>query len=503
MTSVPCINAGGVPLVYGGIPIVSSAVVAPSGTLQADPAPWYGSYLIGGTQADYANAGSQTWMSRNVLNIVSAYPGLEQTMGTTFATICQNVWTQGQSAGVNARMVPYFAQMQVYTTTPFAGWYDWSNTNNDYLRAGTADPSGTYPTAPIVTYATGPNLNAINTCEGGPTDGNGRNVNTFNAFYRWSIFTQGNGTTFGDPYNFAANDWWCGEYSDNQFWRPRIDGTWTWGANVTNLTGVATALQQGNADLRAAQLANWTTANVPNGQRPIMTGNVDIGSYVGNGTTTTSSIYAWAGLYDVALYEEAIGPSTTEASNGFQGLINGILAQRLTVNSTGRVYLQTFGGHGGYGWSSGTSQSSWVAQDWQGLRYSECIAFIMDCMLGIAPSTGYPAQTNFISDTQNNGGTASYTWMGKRTSATPATYASGPTSGWNGLWVATFQNAIVILNPTASAITVTVGASGNIPSGAYAFMSYNGASDASVNTGATITANFSVPAYDGRILAAV
>jgi hypothetical protein len=489
------VTNGGVPLSRGGVPIAGSSGGSPSTSLQADLAPWYGSYLIGGTQTDYANAGFQTWASRNVVNILANYPTMETDMGVTFATITNNIWAEGQALGVNARCFPYFAQDHSVESTggaTFNGYINWLNTENGWTRT-------TYPSGSIVQTFSG--FGDRNGCEGGPVDGNGRNTNEFLAYYTYQVWVVGDGgTLFGDPANYAPCNTWCGPYWDNGFWAPRTAGSWTWGSDITNLPSVAPAIQQGNADLIAAQKALWTTSNVPSGQAPITAMNIDIGAAVANGGATTSDIYTWAGLIDVPLFEEAIGPSTVEASNGFQALINGIIAQKLTLTSSGRVYLQTFGGHNGYGWSDESSQSDWVAADWTALRYSECIAFIMDCILGIAPSTGYPAQTNFQSDTQNNGGLLGYTWLGKALAPSPASYAAGPTSGWGGLWTRPFQNGIAILNPTSSPITVTVGASGMIASGAYSTMNYNGFSDSTVNTNTVITSNFTIPAFDGRIL---
>jgi hypothetical protein len=64
----------------------------------------------------------------------------------------------------------------------------------------------------------------------------------------------------------------------------------------------------------------------------------------------------------------------------------------------------------------------------------------------------------------------------------------------------------VIVNPRgnpAGTVTITVGSGGMIASGTFKFMPYGGYSDSTVNTGAMITASFSLAAGDARILVAI
>lgn len=454
-------------------------------------------YPIGGTQATtYPLTAFTNRAGKYNLVIMSNYLGMETDMGATFASVHSTIRSNGTANGIQSRPVHYVMQQEYAESSASGRGNTYTklvaqiNLCNWWLRA-------TYPTGTIVA---GDSSNTGVIDPGNPTYSTAPgfvNVNQFWAYYFYNVFTQGNAASlFGESTSFAANPNVAGVFLDNQFWAPRgtaqgwpvnMTGAWSAGSlgSVAYNTYATTSpiMQTGQAQSVAAFRSRWPAV--------LVGGNCDYGTYVGFGSAPLLS--GQAGIYDYALMESAIGQSFSLEHNGFTALMNGYIGGESVLARNGTQIFHVSGRPTGVAWTSATTQSSWVAADWQALRYGEAIAWLRNGHFAMAFDNNYQVQNmvNMWSDTFDRGGRG-LAWMGYAVDP-PQSTAQFP----NGVFGRHFSNALVLVNPRGNGSqTVT------LPPGVYYTLPANGFSDTLINTDVQVS-SVTLADGDARVLAKV
>jgi hypothetical protein len=374
------------------------------------------------------------------------------------------------------------------------------NTWNWWLR------SAPYPTGAIVTGDSGTSQltnNSIFSPRATSGIANGKNVNEYFADYTQACFINGNGASVGEAsFTMHANPACSFIIRDNQFVGTRSAGAWK--DDATSYPSefnagpfqIATFLQQGHA-----QDVNRMRGNNP---ALLYGGNCDIVAYPASGGSAPPVDPTYLNLMDLPFAEAMIGTTFSSYTfDTFQGLINRMIRLELTLKSGG---VPVFNNHTGpaplnsstnilwpnsqANWTNtftcgfGT-QSGWSANFWQGARFIICTGLLRGHAVCIEADSGQ-GSIWFYMDEFNNGNANTVNWFG----APQGPYPSAPTFsiGPLGVWMMTYQNVRVLVNPVGNgAVSLPASLSGHkLPAGPFC--------DPAVNNGAAFGNTYSAGA---------
>jgi hypothetical protein len=498
----------------------SSAADAASGaTLAADGYPRYGSDNISMPQ-NYG-AAYQTWAAQLRWSTLSWWLGYGSPNGYSYQQIAENIWSLGQANSVNSRLTPYISINRCPTSVGGEGWgsqtvitaCNEAGSGGWWLRAP-GSPSGALVPGP--SDESGPGNAITNPTAFGPTytvpaTGYNGTYNEVMEYLAWNFLTQGNAASvFGESETLPANTYLCGIFHDNQDAVTQESGSWKYdGTNYSAGDSTITPYLWAAFAAQGTALRSLWSSSVPSGQTPLHVGNAGgFGSAYQGGSISLADLPT--DLFDIPFIEAIAGEGwSTETYAGFAGLIATIIGQEAIVTAGGAVYA-SFNGAGGNSFSSST-QSDWTATDWQRCRYIEGCLLLRGTGICINGRAENISQLQLVSDTMNAGagglntsspGNLSWLTSGTNTFDPPQSSAQFA----SGVWARNYPGGIVIVNPRgnpAGTVTIAVGSGGMIASGAFKLMPYGGYSDSTVNTGAAITASFSLAAGDARILVAI
>jgi hypothetical protein len=461
----------------------SGITVPPSSYLGA---PRTARYMIGGNQAFVGSPSAIAAEALINLSIFQNFNGLEQSMvstyGKNFPQVLAAIATAAATAGnTYCKQVPYHI-MECASNTGGANQtltvqYNAVNTNNWFLR--TSWPSGS-----LIGQGTA-NTNEVNcgtqTSVVSTTFGNVNYAQWF-AYYCWNLFHLGNGGTLGESTYPVACSAWAGDFNDNFFNATRQTGAW--GNNTTSyVAGNATS----NAYLQKGQAQHIS-------QRRAL--NTDLQLANCDWFSNTGAVYdpSMLNILDGQLCEYTLGNfgNSAEKYMNFSTLVSQLLLSasnllnarnitmigHLTPDQTTRYWP--------------TSQSSWIAEDWQGMRFGIALAAILDMFhapsvgsTSGAPTPTYPAQLNSILRADEYGGFASgpgLNWLQTPIDsvATAIVPWQGSYAGGNAVLRRRWVEGTVYLFPYGNSGPVSFSASGH-------YLATQGYGDPTVNTGAAFT----------------
>ena len=497
-------------------PVDPADPVATGATLAADGYPRYGSDNIGYPE-NYGTA-YQTWAAQLRWSALAWWLGYGAPNGYNYQQIAESIWNSGQANGVNSRLTPYVSLNRCPTSLSGGGWGSQTvitacNNAGWWLRTP-GYPSGALVPGPSDESAPGTAI--TNPTSFGPsytvpaTDYHGT-YNEVMEYLAWNFLTQGNAASvFGERETLPANTYLCGLFHDNQDVVTHESGSWEYnGTNYAAGDSAITPYLWAAFTAQGTALRSLWSSSVPSGQTPLHVGNAGgFGSAYQQGSISLADLPS--DLYDLPFVEAIAGESwSKETYAGFAGVIATIIGQEAIVTASGAVYA-SFNGAGGSSFSS-SSQNLWTATDWQYCRYLEGCLLLRGTGICINGPNESISQLQLVSDTMNAGAgglntslPGNLSWLNSGTNSFDPPQSSAQFS--SGIWARNYPGGIVIVNPRgnpAGTVTITVGSGGMIAAGAFKFMPHGGYSDAAVNTGATITASFTLAAGDARILVAI
>ena len=327
---------------------------------------------LGSPQTAFASAAFQNVACKYDYCTLTYYPGIEQNMGVSMATIYSSIKTKSAALGRNVQMGMYFMSQEFIqsTSSPYAGLNVLINAGNNNLGWCLRNP---YPAGAKVVqetiYYCANETNAAptyNIATVGSVAGPGTvNYAQFSAWYRYQLNILGKGVEMGDPASVAcaANPYIDYIEEDNQFMTPRSVGSWLSTSTVynpyTNLSDralIAPRLQQGHAQ----KVAAWNAlTSVRNG------GNCDHADYYPSAIIDPSNV----GLYQHPHWEGVIGQSFSfENFHPFTDVLNAATTVHEKLVAPGGVwFFNQQGRDATHQWNA--AQSTWVAADWQAARY--------------------------------------------------------------------------------------------------------------------------------------
>ncbi len=488
-------------------------------TLAADGYPRYGSYNLAGPQ-NYG-AAYQTWAAQLRWSALSWWLGYGSPDGYDYQQIAQSIWNLGQANSVNSRLTPYISINRCPTSLGGEGWGSQTvitacnnaGSGGWWLRTPGA-PSGALVPGP--SDENGPGTAMTNPTSFGPTytvpaTGYNGTYNEVMEYLAWNFLTQGNAASvFGERGTLPANTYLCGIFHDNQDEVTQESGSWQYnGTHYAAGDPTITPYLWAAFSAQGTALRSLWSSSVPSGQTPLHGGNsAGFGSAYQEGSISLADLPT--DLFDVPFIEAIAGESwSKETYAGFSGAVATIIGQEAIMTASGAVYA-SFNGTGGNGFSSST-QNTWTATDWRYCRYIEGCLLLRGTGICINGPHENISQLQLVSDTMNAGAgglntssPGNLSWLNSGTNTFDPPQSSAQFA--SGIWARNYPGGIVIVNPRgnpAGTVTITVGSGGIITSGAFKFMPYGGYSDSTVNTGAMITASFSLAAGDARILVAI
>lgn len=514
-------TTAGATSVTGGTDVTDAggATDAAGATLAADGYPRYGSDDFSLPQ-NYG-AAFQTWAAQLRWSALSWRLDYGSPNGYNYQQIAENIWNFGQANGVASRLTPYISINRCPTSLDGEGWRS-QTVVTACNKAGSGGWWLRTPGAPSGALVHGPSDEAApsdaitNPTSFGPTytvpaTGHQGTYNDVMEYLAWNFLTQGNAASvFGERETLPANRHLCGLFHDNQDVVTHESGSWKYTdtdyrAGDSTITPYLWAAFKAQGDA----LRSLWSGSVPSGQTPLHVGNAG-----GFGTAYQGGSFSLADLpgdlYDIPFVEAIAGQSWSEETwAGFAGVIAVIIGQEAIMTASGAVYA-SFNGAGGKSFSS-SRQETWTATDWQYCRYIEACLLLRGTGICINGPNEATSQLQLVSDTMNAGAgglntssPGNLSWLNSGTNIFDPPQSSPQFA--RGIWARNYPGGIVIVNPRgnrAGTVTITVGPDGMIASGAFRFMPYGGYSEPAVNTGAMITASFSLAAGDARVLVAI
>jgi hypothetical protein len=479
--SPPCLAVGtSAPPKCGGITPTQSTGFA------SDPFPRTFLRVIGQPQS--ATSSGNTLAGVPFATVVAQYNGVdfnpylgsEGSIGRSWASVIQG-WKSAASAnGITLRAflysgggAPDFASDSSYKWLPnaftAANMWTYTTTSGPF---GMSNPVGyTNGGGQIQNYwqiSTDDVQRLPNTTINGaatPSSLVGANVWQTYAQYYYDVFVNGLAESkYHESASYAPNPYLDGIEYDNATPSARYV------PKAGNWFGFSQSVSGYNATTTTVIMKGW--ANLISTMKSIAPnflnfGNAGEGLFPGYDAIDSSMSAKW----DLSLAEGTFGKSYSAETTGPGSFMAQLIFAESIVNmNKGTIVIGSYGFPGGRSFS-GSAQSSWDSQDWQGMRMEFACAMMRNWHF--APSGGNTPSNSMLFDEQVQGGV--YGWL------SAGTQRLDPPQGaaWsNGVWRRRFPNGWVLWNPRGNG-TQTV----TIPS-TLCRIKTRGYGDSNVNSGA-------------------
>ena len=428
------------------------------------------------------------------------YMGMEQLMGTTFASIFASIKSQS-TLPTPTRCFHYTMSSEQSlvgaggNSSTYTVWSSTVNSANWWTRTN-------YPGAgPIVTFDTNSGLLAINSQNNVTFSGQ----TIYQAFWNHydGVFRQGNAVAQGYAANlaFAPNIYIDGYQMDNCFAQPRKTADWAMNGTSMNPNfsvsdGAPLAdgyIQQGQAQQVAALRALNPAA--------LVWGNCDYfvrSTSPGNFSYNVALDPSQNGLWDVVYCQSAVGGSNAIEGQGgttTAQMMANLTAAEAQVRANGTLVFEQAGASHGVGFSN-SSQASWTTADWQAARFGIACACLRNYHYSLNNQVNAPNLPYFMDEYTQRGVTG---WLGQSYTADAPQTGSRVQGVWYRNFPKTgfFPGGVVFMNPAGNGVqTINLAGIGLSGLSAIAHSSYG---DATVNTGAAVT-SITLQDRDGRFL---
>jgi hypothetical protein len=382
--------------------------------------PRLGGYLIGSPQ-NYEDAGYQSQIARLNVAILNVWPGWN---GFYTRSSVQQVAQSIKAINPNTLLFLYQDINELQGSPPAAWQTLFGQLNSNHWWLTSSGLSGA-----LVASTWGNGFDILNTTTGSAKDASGERYIDWEAKY--------NAATFGAP-NPAID----GFYTDNVFWKPRVDGDWNLSGAVQSRNDAAT-----QAFFRQGYVAYF------NDLKALMPGKYQLGNTSDWGQSNTT-ITEYVGQLSGGVMEALIGYSySPETWGGWKEMM---AEYRKIMGAMAQPALAIFHQNGS-------------PTDYQSFRYGFASCLMDEAYYYFSANNSY----------------AGVNWFDEFNHPLGAETSPPSTTAWqNGVYRRDFQNGIALVNPKGNgAQTVTLETT---------FMRISGSQAPSVNNGqqtSTVTLN--------------
>jgi hypothetical protein len=411
------------------LPFVSFSAQA----FEKPPFPRLGGYKIS-TPQDYENPDYLADLTKLDVLVLQNFPGWERAHHTTMDTVVANIKRVNPNA-----VVATYVNVNELVTTPGATWGEVTAKLN--AQKWWLYPSGQNGKPVVSTWGAG--FGITNYTMGAKADANGQRYVDW--YPQWAYKTY-----------FQNNPKVDGVFTDNFFWRPRVNGDWNRDGKSESFSG--TEAQKLHREGMVKYVQNW---------RKLMPGKYMLGNIDWADVSATAPEYDQ--LLNGGLLERHIGYSWSPEGQDLNGVKNSFGSWKLMMDQYHKVMARVaepkliiFMQYG-------------KTTDYQAFRYGLTSCLMDDGYYDFAPGKYYESPKFDEYDAK----------LGQA-------IAKPPTAAWKqGVWRREFENGIALVNPRGNgAQTIDLGGT---------FKHFSGKQDATVNNGQQTT-KVTLKDRDGIIL---